>query len=46
MGPSYNESVFSLDGNISDLSIFIESLLEVFSSGASAKASNVDLGVL
>lgn len=43
---AYNESVLALDGDVADLSILAEGLLEVVSACATRNTTHVDLRVL
>lgn len=43
---TYNEGILALDGDVSNLAVLAESLLEILGASASAQASHVDLGIL
>jgi len=43
---TYDEGVLALDGDVTDLAVLAEGLLEVVGAGAPAEAPDVDLRVL
>lgn len=45
-GGTYDEGVFALNGDVSDLSVLSESLVEIFGAGAPREATDVNLWVL